>query len=206
MMKEFPGLIFEEQEAKSFKGRWRELWGADQQTPLDLEIGTGNGFHFAHYAEKNPDRLFVGIEIKFKPMVQAIKRTQVFSAKNVKIIRGDADNLPELFAENELNKVIIHHPDPWPKRKQQKNRLIQEAFLLKLYPLMKSGETVEFKTDHEGYFKWAVDKFAKSQFKLQSYTEDLHNSLWQNENYVTHFEKMFIAKGQPIYFSRIKKK
>lgn len=204
-MKNFPGYIFEEEEVKKFKGQWREKWGVTSETPLDLEIGTGNGFHFAHYAQVNPERKLVGIEIKYKPMVQALKRARANNSTNIKIVRGDANNLKEIFSENEINKIIIHHPDPWPKRKQQKNRIIQKSFLENLYEIMKPGGFLDFKTDHAGYFVWATRKFIESPFKLVSYTEDLHNSLWASENYITHFEKMYIAKGQPIYFCRVQK-
>ena len=204
MNEDFSEWAYNEERAVAFRGQWRaKAFGVSDSHPLDLEIGTGNGRHFAHLAAKNPDRSLLGIEIKFKPLIQSIKRARQAGGDNARILRYDACRLDDLFVEGELNNVIIHHPDPWPRERQWKHRLIQEDFLVMLHGLMRPGTYVEFKTDSADYFAWAVERFKTSPFEMTRETWDLHNSDWASENFVTQFETIFLAKGQPIHYARL---
>ena len=203
---EFSDWAFNEERGPLMKGKWRsEAFKVADEHPLDLEIGTGNGYHFAHLAQKNPDRALVGIELKFKPLVQSIRRAVRAGSTNARIARYDACRLEALFAEGELNDVYIHHPDPWLKKRQWKHRLIQTEFLDILYGLMRPGSIVDFKTDSADYFEWAVERFKTSKFTMTRETWDLHKSEWAGENFVTHFETIFLKKGQPIHYARLVK-
>ena len=206
LLGEWSEYAFDEERAPLMKGDWRaKAFGVGKDHPLDLEIGTGNGYHFAHLAKKNADRSVLGIEIKYKPLIQSIKRAVVGGAKNARILRYDAGHLHDLFADGELNNVYIHHPDPWPKKRQWKHRLIQAEFLVLLHRLMRPGTYVDFKTDSADYFEWSIERFHQSPFKVTRETRHLHQSEWAGENFVTHFEKIFLAKGQPIHYARLER-
>src|SRR6185503_13567170 len=86
---EFASWAYSEERAAGLKSNWRQhgFSGANEATPLDVEIGTGNGFFFAHRAMTQPGRLLVGIEIKFKPLIQAIRRVLVGGCQNARIVR-----------------------------------------------------------------------------------------------------------------------
>jgi len=202
LMDTYSHRAFDEDQASSFKGKWRkEVFLKPEDYEIDLEIGTGNGYHFASRSVKNLDRGLLGMEVKYKPLIQAIRRALNDGAKdNAFMIRYDASKLLELFDVEELNNVFIHHPDPWPKKKQWKHRLIQEGFLKDLYSLMKPDSYVEFKTDDESYYDWSLEAFKNSDFKIDFQTRDLHNSEKAEENFVTHFERIFLQKGQPIFY------
>ena len=177
---EYSEWAFNEERAPLFRGRWRsEVFKVAESHPLDLEIGTGNGYHFAHLACGNKDRAVVGIEIKFKPLIQSIRRALRGGAQNARIVRYDANLLEDLFAEGELNNVYIHHPDPWPKKRHWKHRLIQDEFLAVLWRLMRTGGFVDFKTDSRDYFEWSLEKFRASPFQVTRETWDLHQSEWR---------------------------
>lgn len=203
---EFAEHAYNEERAVSLKGKWRnDAFKVQTARPLDLEIGTGNGFHFAQLAKANPDRAILGIEIKFKPLIQSIKRALAAGSKNCAIARYDAFHLDNLFTDGELNNVYIHFPDPWSKKRQWKHRLIQTDFLKLLYQLMRPGSFVDFKTDNLDYFEWAAERFHASPFKVSRETRDLHNSEWQKENFITHFESIFLAQGLKINYARLEK-
>lgn len=211
---EYRDWAYDEERAKENRGVWRKLFGAhstltsaeiSNETPMDLEIGTGNGYFFAHRAVSCPDRLLVGMELKYKPLIQSIRRARREKSTNAMIARYDANCLEDLFAEGELNHVFIHHPDPWPRQRDWKHRLIQDEFLELLWPLMRPGSFVNFKTDSEDYYDWALPIFEKSKFKKLRATRDLHRSEWASENFVTHFESLFLQKGQPIFYCRFEK-
>ena len=195
-----------EERAVAMRGNWRSgafQVGAEQA--LDLEIGTGNGFHFAHLAKANPDRSILGIELKFKPLIQSIRRALAAGATNCVIARYDASLIQDLFVSEELNNVYIHFPDPWSKKRQWKHRLIQTDFLDVLYGLMRPGSVLEFKTDNLDYFEWAAERFHASRFQVTRESRDLHKSEWASENFVTHFEGIFLSQGMKINYARLEK-
>ena len=192
--------------ASGNKGKWRShVFKCEDHKPLDLEIGTGNGFHFAQLTKTHPQRNFIGLELKYKPLVQSIRRSLRAQCTNSRMARFHAHGVGDLFGPGEINNVYIHFPDPWPKKRHHKNRLIQPLFLSHLYQVMREGGFVEFKTDNHPYFQWAIRCFRESPFVLSFFTENLHQSFRRNQNFVTHFESLFLAKGQPIHCCRLQK-
>ncbi len=203
---EFPKSFYDEEEAKKIKGLWRKnVFKATPEIPLDLEIGTGNGFFFAHHAFQNPQRCSIGIEIKYRPIYQTLRRHQALGCNNSAMIRMHALQVGETFEDQEIDNVYIHFPDPWPKKKHHKNRLIQMDFMRTLYDVQKPDRFVEFKTDNLEYFEWALERFQKSPYRIERLTYDLHQSEWAGENFQTHFEKLWVSKGFKILYVRLKK-
>lgn len=202
---EFSPWAFDEERSPTFKGKWREEFSVSADHPVDLEIGTGNGFHFGHQALSHPERCLVGIELKYKPLIQSIRRVVKEGGTNARICRYNARLVKDLFAENELNDVFIHFPDPWEKKSRKKHRLIQDDFLKDLFLCQRSGARIFFKTDSRDYFEWALEKFESSPYKLDGHSFDLHNSEWAERNFVTHFERLFAKKGLPIHYVELSK-
>jgi tRNA (guanine-N7-)-methyltransferase len=203
---EFADHAYNEERAVALRGKWRsDAFKVSREHPLDLEIGTGNGFHFTHLAKSNPQRSVLGLELKFKPLIQSIRRARAAGAVNCAIARYDASLLQHVFEEGELDNVYIHFPDPWSKKRQWKHRLIQTDFLDVLFSLMRDGSVLEFKTDNLDYFEWAAERFHASRFKVTRETRDLHRSEWAAENFVTHFESIFLSQGLKINYARLEK-
>ncbi len=203
---EFANVAFDEVRAPLNKGKWRsEVFKAPETMPLDLEVGTGNGTYFAHHAQTHPDRLLVGLELKYKPLIQSIRRAVKAGCKNAAIARYHAFNLEELFTEGEIDNVIIHFPDPWTSPKKPKNRFVCKENLEILHRLQKPGSFINFKTDSLVYFLWAMDEIRQSPYKIIFETQDLHNSEMKSQNFETAFEKIFLREGIKINFVRLQK-
>lgn len=203
---EFAGWAYDEEMAPGFRGCWREkAFGVDAAAPLDLEIGTGNGLHFAHLAARHPERLLLGIELKYKPLIQSIRRVRRASGVNARVARYNAYLMPELFTPGELNDVYIFFPDPWEKLRQHKHRLIQDEFLRRLHEVQRPGAKLVFKTDSQDYFAWAMERFARSSYKILATTTDLHSSSHAQTNFVTQFERIFISQGMKIGFATLER-
>lgn len=200
---EFSSWAFDEEKAPTKKGVWRKEFGVDDNHPLDLEIGTGNGFHFGHRALSFPRRCLVGIELKYKPLIQSIRRVVKGGGKNSRICRYNARQIQDLFSSQELNDVYIHFPDPWEKKNQRKHRIIQDDFLKELFDCQRSGSHLFFKTDSRDYFDWALEKFEASPYQVKGHSFDLHNSEWAEQNFVTHFERIFLKKSLPIHYAEL---
>lgn len=201
---EYKDFAFDETRAPNYRGKWREnIFKTNENTPMDLEIGTGNGFHFGHYASTNKDRCLVGIELKFKPLIQSIRRPLKAGLKNARIVRFDAKEIEKLFDNNELNNVIIHFPDPWELGPRWKHRLISDVFLKKIYSMQRSGGFLEFKTDSPNYFRWALERIVRSEYEIDCVTTHLHKSSLISDNFVTAFEDIFMRKGLPIHYLKV---
>lgn len=198
---EYAASVFEEEESLGLKGQWLSRV-FQNQNPMDLEIGTGNGAFLAHQALHNPNRNLLGIEIKYKCLLQTVRRAESLGLTNTRLIRFHANLIDALFVDNEVDNVYVFFPDPWPKKKHFKNRLIQEDFLQSLYRIQKEGSFLEFKTDNADYFEWAVERVQKSPYKIQRLTQDLHNSEWNAENFRTHFENLWTSKGLKVHLFR----
>ena len=196
--------VFSEDVAKETRGQWAQKI-TSEASAVHVEIGTGNGFHFAEYAKTRAEVAFLGFEIKYKTLVQSIERARDFGAVRARMIKADARKLSDYFGPQEVEKVIVHFPDPWPKRRQQKNRLLNKAFFRELEVVLKTGGEFEFKTDHYGYFLFAARNAAESQLTIIHYTEDLHHSFVAGENFVTAFEAFFLKKGQSIFSFKLRK-
>lgn len=197
---------FDEERVLQFKGKWRDEFGVSASTAIDLEIGTGNGYHFAHRAQSQAQRCIVGLELKYKPLIQSIRRViRDGSESRARMARYNATLLEDIFEPLEINDVFIHHPDPWLKKSQRKHRLIQKEFLEKLFTLQKPESVLEFKTDSDVYFEWALPLLQCSPYEMVGFTRDLHNSEFASDNFVTQFESLFLRKGQPIFYARLLK-
>lgn len=204
---EYRDFAFNEERAPLCKGKWRaEIFGGVQsEHPLDVEIGTGNGTHFKHHALKYPQRLLVGLEIKYKPLIQTIRRTVKAGASNARVARFHAFNLDWIFESGEINDVFVHFPDPWTSPRKPKNRFVQKRNLDMLWSLQRPGSKIEFKTDSREYFLWAMEQIRESRYQIEFETLNLHKSEMAAENFETAFEKIFLRENIEINFVRLRK-
>lgn len=203
---EYSHVAFDEMRAPLNKGKWRsDVFKVEANLPMDVEVGTGNGTYFAHHAQTHSQRLLVGLELKYKPLIQSIRRAMNRDCKNAAIARYHAFNIDELFTEGEIDNVYIHFPDPWTSPHKPKNRFVSKQNLEILHRLQKPGSFINFKTDSLEYFLWAMDEIRQSPYKILFETQDLHNSEMKSENFETAFEKIFLREGIKINLVRLQK-
>lgn len=201
---EFSRWAFSEERAPANKGKWRsDIFEVGPDHPVDLEIGTGNGYHLGHRAFTAPERCIVGLELKYKPLIQTIRRAVRGGSKNAAVCRYHAFNVLDLFQENEVNNVYIHFPDPWTSPKKPKNRIVNRHLLQVLHSLQRPGSEIEFKTDSREMFLWALDEIAASPYQVKEQTLNLHASPYADGNFVTFFESLFIRDGIEINYIRL---
>lgn len=199
-------VAFSEERAPANKGQWRtKVFQVPDDTPMDLEIGTGNGYHFSHRALTVPNRCIVGLELKYKPLIQGIRRAVKGGAKNAAICRYHAFNVDELFEPGEINDIYIHFPDPWTSPKKPKNRIVNRHLLQKLFELQRPGSMIEFKTDSREMFLWALEEIEASPYQLEAKTLNLHQSEFAAGNFVTFFESLFLRDGIEINYARLRR-
>ena len=182
---------------------WGELFG--NGNPLNLEIGFGVGNFIIEMGIREPNENFIGIDFYHKGIRKVITRIAKYEICNARIVYGDAkEKIPLLFAPEELNRVYINFPDPWPKKKHHKRRLIKPNFIKSLAEKLKCGGEIHIATDHEAYAMEILDFFEKDhQLKNKN---GLGTFLFQKEGIPkSKYEKKFISAGERIFYLEYKK-
>ncbi len=178
----------------------REVFG--NQSESALEIGFGDGSFLIEIANTNADWNYIGIEIKAKRFRKAVKRAERDNLSNLKFLIMDVRiAIDEVFSQNSFNKVYINFPDPWPKKRHKKHRIINTDFLEKLARIMKPRGVLEIASDHEEYISYILETVDqkntfKSTFPPPGYVKSIP------ERPKTRFETEFMQEGKEIYYLR----
>lgn len=203
---ELRDFAYNEERAPLNRGQWRErIFKVGVDHPVDLEIGTGNGVHFGHRCASLPERCLVGLELKFKPLIQTVRGMLRKSATNGRLCRAHAFNLDTIFAAGEVNHIFMHFPDPWTTPRKPKNRMVNERMVKVFFEMQRPGSEFELKTDSREYFLWACEHFAKSPYERLMYSEDWHRDPASEGHVKTQFEKIFLSQGLPIHYAKWKR-
>ena len=121
---------------------------------------------------------------------------------NVRLIRMDAEDLENVFAQGELDRIYLNFSDPWPEQdRHAKRRLESRQFLARYNQILKKDGTIEFKTDNRALFDFALERGGEpdGMGTLKEKTFDLHADARLNEgNVMTEYEERFSAQGNPI--------
>jgi len=123
-----------------------------REAPLLLEIGSGMGETTAQIARERPDADFIAVEVHSPGIGSLLKLIEKDQLKNVRVIRHDAlEVLEKMIPDGGLAGIHLFFPDPWPKKRHHKRRLLQAPFLALLASRMKPGASVHVATDWEDY-------------------------------------------------------
>ena len=181
---------------QEYKGGWKHLFGNDN--PIHLEIGCGKGAFITGMAKKYPNINFLAVEKVEDVIVMAMEKAVESELKNVYFIDINAEELTDIFAEGEIERIYLNFSDPWKKKKQAKRRLTHKNFLDRYKRILKPGGYIWFKTDNKDMFEFSLNSFAEENFKLENITFDLHSSDFK-DNVMTEYERRFSEVGMPIY-------
>jgi tRNA (guanine-N7-)-methyltransferase len=206
-LKEFAGRVFSDNDTEAHRGHWREKF-PNSPTELHVEIGCNAGHVVLEWAARSPQAAYIGLDWKFKPIFWGIEKAVKRKIANLLFFRAHAERVPYMFSEGEVDFLYLYFPDPWPKKKQWKNRFLTARTLASLAPVVKRGGVFHIKTDHAGYFDWMLEALAECEresgklWKVIDQTRDLHAGNARASELVipdvTLFERLFIADGIPI--------
>lgn len=123
-----------------------------------LEIGFGGGEHMAGQAERRPEVLILGAEPFLNGVASALRHLDERGLSNVRLQDGDARELIAHLPDAALDRVFILFPDPWPKLRHNKRRLVNAETLVQLARVLKPGGTLRFATDWADYADWTLER------------------------------------------------
>lgn len=169
----------------------KACFDSDQHN-LVIEIGFGDGAALIESALKYPDKNFIGIEVYDSGLGQCLNAINQHKIKNIRLIYGDAvEVLKQFITKKSVEKINILFPDPWPKKRHHKRRLINKRFLALLSKSLINKGIVNISTDWEDYAQQIELTFKESnQFK------EIKSEL---RNLKTKFEKRGIKLGHKIF-------
>lgn len=181
-------------DAKSLRGKWRELMPEAKE--LRLEIGCGKGKFTVETAAANPDVLIIAVEKVQEAMLLGMEKALSLGLKNLYFLSLDATEIEEYFEDNEVDLLYLNFCDPWPRKKNAKRRLTFHTFLEKYKKILKDNGEIHFKTDNAALFEWSLEEFEACKLEIRNLTRDLHAN--GPVGIMTGYEEKFYALGTPI--------
>ncbi|MBV1906371.1 MAG: tRNA (guanosine(46)-N7)-methyltransferase TrmB [Pseudomonadales bacterium] len=171
----------------------------DNDAAITLEIGFGVGQALLEMAECNPEKNYLGIEVYLPGIGALIHQCQLRAIKNIRVIRGDAKYvLANNCRPDSFTQINIFFPDPWPKRKHLKRRIIQQDMVRLIAQRLKPGGRVYLATDWENYADWMLQEFCQEP-ALKNMSVNKGFSERFKERPMTRFESRGIRLGHEVW-------
>nr|WP_298925019.1 tRNA (guanine(46)-N(7))-methyltransferase TrmB [uncultured Erythrobacter sp.] len=154
----------------------KDLFGED--CPLHFEIGFGSGEHLAYRADLLPNHGFIGAEPFLNGVAAALGHVDDERLANIRLHHGDAIDVLQRLPDGALTMCYLLHPDPWPKNKHAKRRMMNDGPVSLIAQKMKPGGEFRFGTDHDIYLRHALMVMQRHTDKFEWVVEGPEN--WQN--------------------------
>jgi len=160
---------------------------------VSIEVGFGSGKHLLYQAQKNPDKLFIGIEIHTPSAMQVLKQIELMNLENIWVVNYDARLLLEMIPSNLCSEIFVHFPVPWDKKPQR--RVISSSFLEESMRVLKQGGRLELRTDSYKYFWYSLDTFLGDKISKTSVEVRKNEAL----EITSKYEARWLKQEKDIY-------
>jgi tRNA (guanine-N7-)-methyltransferase len=164
--------------------------------PVIVEIGFGMGVATALIAQANPDKNYLGLEVHRPGIGRLLWEIEGRGLSNIRIIEHDAAEAAERMAPASVEGFHIFFPDPWPKKRHHKRRLIQRPFVKLLAETLIPGGYVYLVSDWEDYGRWSLEEFSAQPLLKNPYDGFAPPQEWRPR---TKFEKKGIEKNHQVW-------
>jgi len=197
-----PNVIVELHELTDFT--WKVLFGDER--PVEVEIGTGKAGFLLRRARARPERNFLGIEWANEFYRFAADRLTRWGVPNVRMLRTDVSHfIRAVCPRASLTALHVYHPDPWPKRRHQKRRLFQPAFVNAAVECLVPGGHWAVQTAHAEYFE-VIRGLLLSHPGLREPPFDAPEFGVEAARVATNFEIKYLREGRRLYQLAVKRR
>lgn len=163
--------------------------------PLHLEVGFGDGRFTLRRAIAECEQNFVALEISSVSISRLMHKLKKANIQNVRMLKlGAQFAVKYLFAPHSLNSITVNFPDPWPKDKHVKNRLLQQSFYHLAASRLEVGGTIRLATDHPEYLAFAREE------AMASMVFDLRDEVPPEAVFETKYALKWKSQGKPLYY------
>lgn len=173
----------------------------EREAPLEVDLGCGDGRFLLEMAKQYPERNFLGVERLLGRVRKVCRLANRAKLDNVKVLRLESRYVVEwLLPLASVSRLHVLCPDPWPKARHHRRRLIQQDFLQAVWDVLQPGGEFLFKTDHDEYFEWAGEEVATfGRFERLDWPEDAF--FYPKTDFQLHWESL----GKTLNGIRLKK-
>lgn len=181
-----------------------DLFG--NSNPVYVEYCSGNGAWIAEQALAHPHINWVAVEKKIMRVRKIWSKIKNLKLNNLIIVCGEAHSVTQnYFPDACASNIFINFPDPWPKKRHAKHRLIQPAFVQELARIMQSEKAITFVTDDADYSEEIIPIFL-SDLNFKSFYEKPYFSTSEDNYGTSYFEELWRSKGKTIRYHRFVKR
>ncbi|MBQ8994474.1 MAG: tRNA (guanosine(46)-N7)-methyltransferase TrmB [Oscillospiraceae bacterium] len=198
------------QDSFSNSGNWSLVFG--NNNPIWLELGCGKGLFLAGFAPFHPDINFIGADIKSLMLAYARRNLQSayddrhIENLNCKLLSLDIERIRYAFSKNDqIDRIFINFPNPWPKDAHKKRRLTHTRQLLQYKEIMSDSAEICFKTDSDMLFEESIPYFHEAGMNMVEQLDDYYSKYPLDVATLTEHEQKFLDQGLPIHFIRATK-
>ncbi|CAM4117113.1 tRNA (guanosine(46)-N7)-methyltransferase TrmB [Zobellia roscoffensis] len=187
------------------KGKWNDFFGNDN--PIVLELGCGKGEYTVGLAKQDPNKNFIGIDIKGARLWRGAKTALEDNLKNVAFLRTQIELVDELFDKDEVSEIWITFPDPQIKYKRTKHRMTNESFLTKYKKILRPDGLMHLKTDSEFMHGYTLGLLHGLGLEINYANHDVYKNEGSPKEVLelqTFYEKQYLEKGKPITYIQFK--
>ncbi|MDH7598794.1 MAG: tRNA (guanosine(46)-N7)-methyltransferase TrmB [Sedimentisphaerales bacterium] len=182
-----------------------EVFGRD--APTHLEIGSGKGTFILNQASAQPEVNFLGIEWANRYFRYAVDRVGRWGLSNIRLIRTDAAAfVRDHLEDHTIDWIHIYFPDPWPKRRHQKRRFINDQNIEQLLRVLKKGGRMQIITDHPDYWRQIQEVLERHASCFDFVRFQPTASATAGEWVGTNFERKYLKEERAFYAVAIEKK
>lgn len=195
--KDLPSIVFAP-ESYVERLNYADIFTADR--PVEIEIGSGDGSFLARYASLHPETNFLGVERLLGRLRKLDKKARRLGLDNLKIIRIEASYFTgHLLPAESVRALHIYFPDPWPKAKHAKNRLIQPGYLAAVRRVLADNGALYLRTDDAPYYEQMLEAMGETPGFEAIETPDALAAV------TTDFERHFNAQGKATNYAAYRK-
>lgn len=183
------------------KSKWNEEI-FENENPIVLELACGKGEYTIFQAERNPQRNYIGIDLKGNRIWKGAKYALKKKMENVRFLRMLIDHLPDYFEEDEIDEIWITFPDPHLRGSRSKQRLTSPKFLEIYRQVLKPGGRIHLKTDSDHLFEFTLETIDEEGCKIINKVDDIYKEEPENEllTHKTFYEKKHLEAGKTIHY------
>lgn len=185
---------------------WQDELLFGNHNPVKVEYCSGNGDWVADCALKDPQSNWIAVEKKFERVRKIWAKKKRGNLSNLITVAGEGYTVSKYyFRDNSVHEIFINFPDPWPKTRHAKNRIVQQSFIHEMWRILKEEGTITIVTDDANYSEYVIKEMSKflgfsSQFSPPYYKTDL-------PGYGTsYFEELWRSQGKLIRYHQFVKK
>ena len=190
----------------SFPGWEDPLFFGREGAPVYIEYCSGNGAWIIEKARRHPEQNWIAVEKRFDRVRKIWARAKKFQLNNLIVVDGEAQPFTKYYLpEASVDGVYVNFPDPWPKERHAKHRLLQEPFVSDMARILKKGASAVFVTDDEPYCQQIISVMLENGAWDSVIPDPYFTTEWCDYG-TSFFDELWRTKGRHIRYMQFNKK